>query len=218
MSRPDLSTDDATAGASLPCRPPLVDASMRGMAPLGIAMLVAFALVWSALAATFVADAWRGYVAPGIAAGEADGASPAPQVAGTSLPELCIAAGLFLAGPAMLLSAHRYRRRLHEDGQRRERLRTRGRRVPAAAVRIVEEIAGGRRTRRVEYRALVTFDAPDGRRYEAASDRFPGPRPPRVALDGLAVLCDEADPLDSLVDEASPAMRSARRSVPYHST
>lgn len=146
-----------------------------------------------------------------------DGSRLAPRRAGTVLSDLCLAIALFLAGPGMLMMALRHRRHLREDEQRRERLRLRGRRVPAASVRVVEEVAGGARTRRIEYRALVAFDASDGRRYEAASDRFPSGRPPTIGLEGLGVLFDDRDPLDSLVDEASPAMRAARRARPFHS-
>jgi len=128
-----------------------------------------------------------------------------------------LAIALFLAGPCMLYGAWRHARRLNHDASRRERLRRRGSRRPAASVRVIEEIVGGSRTRRREFRAIVAFDAPDGQRYEAASDRFPAGQPPAIDVDDLLVLFDDQDPLDSLVDESSPAIRRARSARPLAS-
>lgn len=138
----------------------------------------------------------------------------APALASGTRTQLVLVACLFLVAPGMLYGAWRLVLLLRADKAQRARLKSSATRVRARAVRIVEERVGGRRTRRTEYRVMATFEAGDGKRYEAASDLFPSGEPPEVGVDGLDVLYDRAQPLESMVDEASPAMRTARSARP----
>ena len=143
---------------------------------------------------------------------EGDDLAPAP--ASGARTQLLLSAFLFLLVPGMLYGAWRLVLQLRADKERRVRLKTSATRLRARAVRIDAERVGGSKTRRTEYRAMVLFDGLDGTRYEAASDLFPSGEPPVIAVDGLGVLFDRTDPLESLVDEESPAMRAARKARP----
>lgn len=118
--------------------------------------------------------------------------------------EAIAAISIFLVcGLGLLLCGWLLKRRVRLDDQRRSRLAAAGLRIPAQRLRVVTESIVRNRRRRDEYRVVLLFTAPDGRKYEAWSDRRNQDPTGYLELPRLRVLLDVAQAEMSLVAEDS---------------
>lgn len=118
--------------------------------------------------------------------------------------EAIVAISIFLVcGLGLLLCGWLLKRRVRLDDQRRSRLAATGLRIPAQRLRVVTESIVRNRRRRDEYRIVLLFTAPDGRKYEAWSDRRSQDPTGHLELQRLRVLLDVAQAEMSLVAEDS---------------
>ena len=172
------------------CEPGLALAE-RGHVWLSLVAGLALALLFSAQPLIELAGAWRLWLLPEPKAPQQLALFPMVLVFGVSA---AIGYGMW-----------RVFRQKRDDASRRARLARLNRRLPVERV-LVHRTRLRRGKGSVEaYLLLGTFAAPDGRYYVAVSDPYSDHPGERIALDALRVLCDPADPRQSLfVDQTLP--------------
>ncbi|MCQ4165038.1 hypothetical protein [Tahibacter harae] len=176
------------SGQPIPCVKPQVDPADRSQLQMAGGVLYVFALLWTGMSTLAFWAAFAG------------GAEP-PEAGGIAAMLL-----FFVCGLGLLLCGALLKRRVRLDDRRRSRLAGSGLRIPARHCRVVTESIVRNRRRRDEYRVVLLFTAPDGRDYEAWSDRRIADPAPQLVLERLRVLLDAEQAPMSMVAEDSLAL------------